>query len=471
MQSLLKIGFLALTMTEFDAILDVEDVRKKEIPDINEPDYLKPMIAFLQRFGEVIYPGVVGEETGALNARNCFARGGADIIIAHEISFTLDLTCLQALDRLDIPVIIWNTQDKKTLNSDLDFAQTMANSGIAGVPQLTNALYKQGRKFKVMTGHEGQEKTYKQFEKVFKALSTAKSLRTSKIGMIGHVYPGMTTLTVEEAGFKEQVGPSVEHIMISDVIKASKEISLAEIETDIVNLRRKAEITGLKDTDLIQSSKIYFGFKKVLQKRNIDAAGILCGRIIQEEALGVAPCYALSRLLDDGIPTTCECDVPTAAAMLIVKSFAGEAWFQEFYTMDMEKDLLMLSHCGYGNCSLANPVYGIKVKPQPCFPGPAGSGAAYEFAAKEGDITIVSLTVSSNGKYKLVAALAEAVGIPPYPIACPQMMIRFKAGNLQDSIEAFCQSGAMHHMAVGYGDITDEIRLLAEFLNIGYEKI
>ena len=43
----LKIGFLALTMTEFDAVLKVEDVRKGDIPDIGTPEYLKPMLRFL----------------------------------------------------------------------------------------------------------------------------------------------------------------------------------------------------------------------------------------------------------------------------------------------------------------------------------------------------------------------------------------------------------------------------------------
>ncbi len=464
---MIKIGFLVLTMSDFDAVLKVDDVRSNDIPDISTPAYLEPMIKYLEEYGTVVYPGVVGEEKTALKANEFFLSHNVDVIVAHEISFTLDLTCLQALEGIKAPILIWNTQMLRTLSEKTDFGQVMSNSGVAGVPQLTNALYKQAKPFKVVTGYEGQPLVQKHFDSFFKAVKTAKVLKTAKFGKIGYVYPGMTTLTVDEATLKGQLGVSVLNIPLRDVVSAFNNVSETDINTDLAKLKDESTVDGLNDMELSESVRTYYAFKDVL--RGFNGAGVLCQEILLEKGLGTVPCYAMSRLLEDGIVTTCECDIPTAVAMLITQELAGNAWFLEFYTLDMDRELLMLSHCGYGNCNKAACRKAIKA--QPCFPGYNGGGIAYEFAAQEGPVTIVSLTLSPNGRYKLVAVSAEAVKADPCPIACPQMFIRFKGKDLNQGIDDFCQSGAMHHMAVGYGDISKEVRCLAELLDIEFEHV
>jgi L-arabinose isomerase len=63
------------------------------------------------------------------------------------------------------------------------------------------------------------------------------------------------------------------------------------------------------------------------------------------------------------------------------------------------------------------------------------------------------------------------VDITPLPIACPQIVFKFKNYSLADGVERYCKAGGAHHMAVCSGIVTGELELLAEMLHIDFEKV
>ena len=138
--------------------------------------------------------------------------------------------------------------------------------------------------------------------------------------------------------------------------------------------------------------------------------------------------------------------------------------------MDMERELLLMSHCGYGNPAFANPTTPARVVPQPCFPGPCGAGAAFEYTTRPGEITILSITDSPRG-YKIIAVAAECVDIAPFAAGCPQIVAKFSGMSLGEGVERSCKAGGSHHMVVCYGNIKKELEILAEMLGIGFEGI
>ena len=468
--SRIKIGFLALCMDDFDAVLDVDDVRKDKLVNIQEPEYIKPMLSFIKMFGDLIFPGIIGDEKGASKANKVFREEQIDVIVIHEFTFTLAVTFIKALEDIEVPLIFWNTQENHTFSSNLDFGRVMLNNSISSIPHSTNVLYQTGRKFKVITGHESTQEAYERFKNDFKVISVKKFLKKCKIGTIGYSYPGMITITTNETSLRTKIGPSVEHINVFELKSSIKKIKKEELSRDIEHIKTKFCVNDLRKEEIEQSVLIYYCLRDILKRRGVHVLASLCGLLILEPELGLAPCYAQTRLIADGIQSACECDILTAVALVIVELLANNAWFSEFYMMDMEKNLILMSHCGYGNCSMANTKYEIKIVPQPCFPGPRGRGIAFEYSAKAGEITIVSFVEGPEG-YKIVAAEAEAIDCKPYKTGCPQIIAKFKNLKLSDAVEKYCQAGGSHHMVVGYGNIISELQLLAEYLNIGFEKI
>lgn len=467
---IIRIGFLPLCMAEFDAVLDVPDVRNEQIPDINEPEYLKDMIDYLGYYGFVFSSGVVGDEKSAEKANKFFKSKIVDVIIVHEFAFTLAKTFIKSIEDLDVPIIFWNTQEKHIISKYTDFGQVMSNNSISSIPHSTNTLYRSGKKFHVITGHKGMKKVQNRFDMIFKVLIVKKLLKSCRIGAVGYAYPGMLTLAADEVTLRTKIGPVLEHINISEISNAIKRVPQGDISDEVICIRSSYITEELTNEEVVQSAKIYLGLKDLLKKKKINVLTTLCGLMVLDDELGLAPCYAMSKLIEDGIQSACECDILTAVTLYIVELLAGNAWFTEFYMMDMEEELIMMSHCGYGNYSLANSKYPIKAVRQCCFPGAKGRGLAFEFTAKEGEITIVSLTDGPEG-YKIISAEAFAVDVPPFPTGCPQIIVKFKNKEMGIALEEYCKAGGAHHMVVAYGNIIEELALLAKYLGIGFESI
>lgn len=470
MGELLKIGFAATCMNEFDAVLDVDDVREKELPDIGEPAYITPMKEWLGTYGTVVGAELVGDKQTARKANCLFRENGIDVLVVHEFAFTLADTFARLVESLDIPIVFWNTQMSRHMEKTMDFGMVMANNSVSSVPHSTNYLFQEGRPFQVITGLAGEEHTELRFRQILSAVEAKKKLSSSRVAAIGYVYPGMTTISVNETSFTQRFGIDIEHVNPVEIKNFVKNANQQLVEQYVSEMKETYLVEGLNDKELHRAAACRVAFETLISRKQIDAVALLCGLLILEKDMGVAPCYALSKLAEQGYPCSCECDIPAVTALLIAQQITGAAHFTEFYMMDMERELLMMSHCGYGNPALANPNRPVKMVPQPCFPGPCGSGAAFEYTAKPGEITILSITDSPQG-YKIVAAAAECVDLPSFATGCPQIIVKFKNKTLAEGVERYCKAGGSHHMVVCYGNIKKELEILAEILGVDFEGI
>ncbi len=465
----LKIGFVPTCMAEFDAVLDVADVRAGEIPNVSKPDYLSPMQEWLSTFGEVICTPVAGDEQSAMVANRLLCTAKIDVLVVHEFAFTLATTFKAVVEGLNVPIVFWNTQMIPAMHRGMGFGTAMANNSVSSIPHSTNWLFQAGIDCKVITGTQDNARTQKRFAQLFAAVGAKKKLTCSRIASIGYVYPGMTTIQVNETSFIQTFGVRIDHVNPVEVKQCFLRADATRVARHVEKLTA-AGVQALNIEEVERAAKYCVAFEDLVERKQADAVALLCGLLILEQDMGVAPCYALTQLANRGIHTACECDIPSATALMIAQQIAGNAHFTEFYMMDMQEELVMMCHCGYGNSALANEKYPVKIARQPCFPGPCGAGAAVEYTAKAGAVTLLSITASPCG-YKLVAANMECVDVQPYEMGCPQIVARFANVSLDEGVEAYCRAGGSHHMVICYGDITEELALLSELLDIEYEVI
>lgn len=151
----------------------------------------------------------------------------------------------KAFPLFEVPFVIWNNQELKVLPEDLTFDQVMRNDCVSGVPQLTNALVKTGRKFKVITGAEDNEKIIAEIKEYMKFIKVVKVPKTARIGVIGHVYPGMSTLTVRETNLLERIGSSLHYIEPAKIRSFHSTISSRLVDGRVNDLKRKHGISDL----------------------------------------------------------------------------------------------------------------------------------------------------------------------------------------------------------------------------------
>ena len=466
----LKIGFITTGMEVFDEILPAPDLKGDD--DSGPPAYFSELEAFLKKHGDVVYGGYIGSYKSAGVANETFRRECIDILVLHEYTFTQGSTLAALFEGLEnIPYIFWNTQeieamDHKTVNIGTIFA----NNSISTIPHAANVLFQRGKDFQVFTGTHKNPKLIKRFEDYFTVVQTAKYLRILRIGSIGNQYPGMITCSVNEASLRDLIGPTVEHITMKDTVDAIKVVSDADIDKEVKLIKEKYSISNLNEDELRRSAKIYLGMKKLIGTRDIDVLADICNLMILEEEIGLAPCYAMTKLADEGMHSACENDILVATAIAISNAIAGNAWFTEFYMMDMEKENIFCGHCGYAPTENANPKYPIKGVPCPTYPGCCGKGLAFEFIAKPGRGCLLSLVNAPYG-FKMIATEIDIQDTPPFSTECPQVVFKFRNHSFEDGIEKFAKSGASHHFVLVYGDYAKQFEALSELIGIDFELV
>ena len=466
----LKIGFVTTGMEKFDEILPAPDL--KGDGDLGPPAYFSELASFLKGYGDVVYAGYVGSYQSAGVANELFRRELIDVLVLHEYTFTQGSTLTALIEKLEsIPYVIWNTQEIMPMDHNtVNIGTIFANNSISTIPHAANILFQKGKEFEVFTGTHYNPKLIKKFDDYFTVVRTVKCLRSLRIGSIGNQYPGMITCSVNEAMLRDLIGPAVDHITMQDTVDAIKSIPEAEIDKEVKIIKDNYPISGLNENEIRRSAKIYLGMKKLINSRDIDVLADLCNLMILEEEIGLAPCYAKTKLADEGMHSACENDILVATAIVMANSIAGNAWFTEFYMMDMEKENIFCGHCGYAPTENANSKYPVKAVPCPTYPGSCGKGLAFEFIAKPGQGLLLSLVNAPYG-YKMIVTEIDIQDSVPFSTECPQVVFKFRNFGFEDGIERFAKSGASHHFVLVYGDHSKQFEALADLIGIDFELI
>jgi L-arabinose isomerase len=88
-----------------------------------------------------------------------------------------------------------------------------------------------------------------------------------------------------------------------------------------------------------------------------------------------------------------------------------------------------------------------------------------EFKVKTGPITILGLTQTAAGRFKMIAAEGESIPGPILRIGNTNSRLRFALPPAQ-FVNRWCEQGPTHHCALGVGHRADEVAKLAALLSI-----
>ncbi|MGH6643777.1 MAG: hypothetical protein ACRED3_13890, partial [Bradyrhizobium sp.] len=105
---------------------------------------------------EVVGAGLVDTADAAHEAGKRFRAADVDLIFCHLGTYASAETLLPAIRELDVPVIMLNVQSVAAL--DMSKVHTIgdwlgAGCTCAGLPEMTAALLRLGKRFDIVTGH------------------------------------------------------------------------------------------------------------------------------------------------------------------------------------------------------------------------------------------------------------------------------------------------------------------------------
>ena len=99
---------------------------------------------------EVVSPGLVETEEAARSAAELFRERAVDAVVVVPSVAVFGALAWAALEALDIPICIWNSQPAEGIPQNYNIGELIRNSGGLGVQALANTLVRNGRKCRVV---------------------------------------------------------------------------------------------------------------------------------------------------------------------------------------------------------------------------------------------------------------------------------------------------------------------------------
>ncbi|MBV9227362.1 MAG: hypothetical protein JOY85_25280 [Acidobacteriaceae bacterium] len=415
---------------------------------------------------DIVDGGLITTEEEGRQAGKTFAGKNLDAVVVAPAVATFGALAWAALRELSLPVCLWQVQPDCRLQCDYDIAKLIRNSGSLGIQALANTLMREGHFFRV--GFSCFEDPFPpKLKLTVESAAVWNALRRARLGRIGSPFEQMTDVALNASKW---LGAPVTDIPSSEILhayQAQSATSVAARETEIV---QSHEIVELTEDELSRSARLSLALDVIVNEYQLDGGAFNChgANCLQNPAIGVTACYAVSRHTSGGCPFSCTGDLPTAIAMKILQDLSGWVLYAELDFVDRERNLVLLANGGEGN--FGAPTGPVVVAGNENFRGQCGRGASLRFEPFRGPATILSFTPRASDKcYRMIAAEGTLEASPPLQIGVFHAAFRFNRHSAVTAYEGWCEAGAVHHLALAPGHWVGHLEQFA--LQSGFELV
>jgi L-arabinose isomerase len=431
--------------------------------------------------GEVVSAGLVDGERAAREAGDRFASAQVELVLCHAVTYATSSTVLPVAQAARTPLLLLGLQPAPTLDyANTDTGEWLANCAACCVPEIAGALTRARIPYDTVAGTiDDDERAWAKIGAWVRAAGAARTLRRSRIGFLGHVYPGMLDMYTDFTAVHAQVGAHVEVLEIDDlgarVAQASGE-EVAAKESEIRRMFAFADpsadpIAGpIEPEQLDWSARVAAGLDRLVADFGLDALTYYYRGIDGNDAerLGAGVIVGNSLLTARGIPTAGEGDLKTNLAQLILDRLGAGGSYTEYYALDFDEDFILMGHDGPGHVAIAQEQPTLRALK--LYHGKRGAGLSVEFKVRYGPVTIVGCTETAEGRLKLIVAEGESIEGETFRIGNTNSRLRFGLPPAE-LFELWCAEGPTHHVALGVGHVAREVRCVASLLGLEYAEV
>lgn len=448
----------------------------RQFPGLKERlmGYQREVEARLAGFGgEVVSAGLVDTPEAARAAGERFARDGVALVFCYIATYATSAQVLPAVDRAHAPVIVLNLQPAAALDYEhTTTGEWLANCSACSAPEIANAFTRARIPFHLVSGMlRDDPAAWNEIENWCRAAVAAGAARNSRIGFLGHTYPGMLDMYSDLTAVHAQLGAHVEVLEMCDLASRVHSVSEAEVERKLAEARAVFSLAGnVAADDLAWACRVAAGLDRLAADFSLDGLTYyyrgLDGNEYERLAAGMI--LGNSLLTARGIPASGEGDLKTCLAMLLLDRLGAGGSYTEFYAMDFREGFLLMGHDGPGHLAISDekPV----LRGLGLYHGKRGYGVSVEFKVRTGPVTILGMTQTADGRLKMLAAEGESLPGPILRIGNTNSRLRFSLPPAE-FVNAWCAEGPTHHCALGTGHQADRLAKVASLLNLPYSRL
>ncbi len=385
-----------------------------------------------------------------------------DLVFCDMVTYATSATFAAIVRALDVPIVLVALQPLAALDYARATTQMqLANDDFCSVPEFTGVAIRMGRRppeviLGTLEGDAAAEAELVEWCEIAMALHDVKRAR---IGHFGHPIEHMLDMQTDQAALTAAFGCHIVQTEADDLLRCEREVTAEECRRkcdeilalfDTPEPKADPVTRKLTDEDLQTAARVAVALDKFIAHHQLD------GLAYYYEGEPGSPLRALvtnlivgnSLLTAAGFPMCGESDLKTCLAMLIMDRLGIGGSFAEFHPIDFKEGFVLVGHDGphHLNIAAARPVLRSLVK----YHGKPGRGASVEFKIREGPITMLSVGVTAQGKFKFIIAEGESVH-GPIPATGNTNTRGFFRPDVRTFLKRWVAEGPTHHFALGTG--------------------
>ena len=421
--------------------------------------------------------GMVDNALGAGELLPKLKAADLDLVFVDMVTYATSSTVGAILRGLYVPLVLVALQPLKAM--DYERASTymqLCNDDFCSVPEFQGVAIRLGRKaLEVILGTLDDDPVADaELAEWCGIAKTLHDLRRARLGHMGHVLEAMLDMHTDPTAVTAAFGCHVVQCEPDEILRHYRDEFAAEIEAkkreilgffDTPDPKSDPITTKLTDKDLHVAAKAAVALEKFIADKKLDGLAYYyeaeAGTPMREMVTNLI--VGNSLLTGAGFPMCGEFDLKTCIAMLIMDRLDIGGSFAEFHPVDFQRGSVLVGHDGPHHVNIADrkPVLRSLLK----YHGKPGSGASVEFNIKEGPITMLSIGVKADGKFKFVVAEGESARGPIPPTGNTNTHGVFKP-DVRTFLKRWVAEGPTHHFALGIGRKAATIQKLADVLGI-----
>jgi L-arabinose isomerase len=426
---------------------------------------------------EVVNFGLVDNALGAAELLPRLKAADLDLVFVDMVTYATSSTIGAILHGLDVPLVLVALQPLAAM--DYERASTymqLCNDDFCSVPEFLGVAIRMGRRppDMILGTLEHDPLADAELAEWCSIAKVLHDLRRARIGHLGHVLEAMLDMHTDPTAVTAAFGCHVVQCEPDEIVRHYRDDDSAAIQA------KEREILDFFDTPDPQSDPIavkltdrdlHVAAKAAVALEQFIAAKQLDGLAYYYEAEAGTPMRELmtnlivgnSLLTGAGFPMCGEFDLKTCLAMLIMDRLEIGGSFAEFHPVDFVRGTVLVGHDGPHHVNIADrkPLLRSLLK----YHGKPGSGASVEFSIREGPLTMLSLGVRADGRFKFVVAEGESLRGPIPPTGNTNTHGRFQP-DVRTFLKRWVAAGPTHHFALGIGHRAATLAKLAGALGV-----
>lgn len=410
--------------------------------------------------------GLVRDDGDADKTIDLFREAGIDGLIIGTMTFGDEVAALTVASAFrDFPILLFGTKEG-AFTAD----GNRRSDSFCGTLSISSGLHRRQIPFMFAGIVFPEEEAFQDsIDNFVRVCAVSEGFIGARIGLVGPRPERFETCIFSEDLLMRKFRQRVVPIDLPDIMAmAGAPEGQAEIKKTGRSIKAQANLDAVDAAIVNKIAGLEYALSRFAEEKQLAAMGVQCWTAMQS-VYGLSPCYAMGRMTDKGIMTSCEVDIYGALTMLIQYLAAlGETvpHFIDWTIKHQEKGNTFLAwHCGNGPPSLVCKGTEVNISYHSILGTTLGldrSMGTGEFQLNPGAVTLNRLQ-EQNGKFKMLITKGKAVKT--------QQKLRgswswVEVPYLEKLYRTLVEEGFVHHASLIHGDFTNAIREACKYLGI-----